>query len=241
MKTNIVMKSGEDRNLFGVAIRQETKTGFLNLSDLQESYNRQALIHGWSEKYYRHLLFSETNMERIYYLSKEQGLIKVSFLTFMEMSKNETPAKLLKKIGLYKQTGARHTNTVWANPAIFVLLAMEMNPMFYAKVITWLTDKLIINRIEAGNFYKALSASISKWNPDGNQYIALAKALNYIVFNKHEPGIRNMASSSQLKELEDLEKKMAFAIDMGYIKTFDSLINELRKIYNKKHNTIAVA
>ena len=33
MKTNIIMKSNSDRELFGIVIRQETKTGFLNLSD----------------------------------------------------------------------------------------------------------------------------------------------------------------------------------------------------------------
>jgi len=234
MTSNIIMKSDSDRNLFGTIIRQETKTGFLNLSDLQLAYNRQAEINGWSNKPYHNLLFTEQNMERIYYLAKEQGFIFSSFLEFMERVENETPAKLLKKIGMYKQTGARQTNTVWGHPSIFVLLAMEMNPMFYAKVVMWLTDELIINRIEAGNFYKALSQSISKWTPDGNQYITLAKALNHIIFRKHEPGIRNMASSKELKQLEDLEKQMSFAIDMGYITSFEMLLTELRKIYHKK-------
>ena len=49
MKTNVVLKSA-DRNLFGLQVRQETKTGFLNLSDLQQVYNKQAEINGWSEK-----------------------------------------------------------------------------------------------------------------------------------------------------------------------------------------------
>jgi len=29
---------------------------------------------------------------------------------------------------------------------------------------------------------------------------------------------------------------MAFAIDMGYIKSYDELLTELRKIWNKKYN-----
>lgn len=36
MKTNIVLKS-TDRNLFGVTVRQETKTQFLSVTDLQEA------------------------------------------------------------------------------------------------------------------------------------------------------------------------------------------------------------
>ena len=40
MKTNIIMKSENDRNLFGHIIKQETKTGFLNLSDLQDIFDK---------------------------------------------------------------------------------------------------------------------------------------------------------------------------------------------------------
>ena len=49
METNVTLKS-KDRELFGVVIRQETKTGFLNLSDLQEAYTRKRIAEGWSEK-----------------------------------------------------------------------------------------------------------------------------------------------------------------------------------------------
>ena len=235
MKTNVIMRSELDRNLFGVVIRQETKTGFMNLSDLQLAYNNEARKNGWplNRRYYD-LLTSEANMERIYYLAERRGFIKTGFPVFMELSKTQPPAKLLKKIGVYKSTGARKNATVWADPSVFVLLAMEMNPKFYAEVVSWLTDKLIINRIEAGNFYRALSSSIAKWNPDGNQYITLAKALNYIVFGRHEAGIRNSASAKELKQLEDLEKKIAFAIDMGYIRSWNMMIEELRKIYKQK-------
>ena len=56
MKTNIIMTSEQDRNLFGVTIRQETKTGFLNVSDLQEAYTRKRIQEGWSEKRIDHIL-----------------------------------------------------------------------------------------------------------------------------------------------------------------------------------------
>ena len=41
MKTNITMKSEKDRELFGVVIKQETKTGFMSLTDLAGS------IYAW--------------------------------------------------------------------------------------------------------------------------------------------------------------------------------------------------
>ena len=102
-------------------------------------------------------------------------------------------------------------------------------------MVIWLTDQLIINRIEAGNFCKELNASIQKFNPNGFQYMQLAKALNFITFNNHFAGIRNTGSKEQLKELSNIEEKMAFAIDMGYIRSFDMLLDELRKIWKTKY------
>jgi len=238
MKTNIVMKSAADRNLFGCIIRQETKTGFFNLSDLQEAYLRARIKNGWVDKRIDHILSRIENTERIYYVLKEQDVINVCFRTFMEDVENNGITKVLKKYNVYKTTGARQTKTIWTHDSIFVLLALELSPLFYAKTVIWLRDDLIKNRIEAGNYCKALNKSISKFNPDGNQYIALSKALNYIVFGKHEAGIRNTGTKDQLKELVSLEEKMAFAIDMGYINSFDELLNELRKIWNVKYTKV---
>jgi hypothetical protein len=232
MKTSVIMNS-PDRELFGVTIRQQTGTGFLNLSDLQEAYTHARVQHGWSEKNLTMLMGTDQNIERIYYLLEKQGVIKLPFLSFMEEVEKEGVAKTLKKYSAYKTTGARNTKTTWANPYIWVLIAMEMNPMLYANVVSWLTDKLIINRIEAGNFYKDLSRAVSKF-PDVD-YVALAKALNWIVFNRHETGIRNFATQSELKEMEQIESKIAFAIDMGYINSFGETLTELRKLWSKKN------
>ena len=153
---------------------------------------------------------------------------------FIDDVENQGIVKTLKKYGVFRTTGARTTKTSWCNPYIFTLIALELNPEFYAKVVIWISDKLMINRIEAGDFCKALNRSIAKFNPDGNNYITLSKALNYIVFGKHFAGIRNTGSKDQLRDLANLEEKMAFAIDMGYIGSFDVVISELRKIYHTR-------
>lgn len=237
MKTNVIMKSNEDRNLFGIVIRQETKTGFLNLSDLQECYTRKRILEGWNEKRIDNILNYKDSHERIYYLLKEQGVIIPTPVGFIEEVEKQGIVTTLKKYGVFKTTGARHTKTSWCNPYIFTLIALELNPEFYARVVMWITDKLIINRIEAGNFCTALNSSIRKFNPDGNQYMTLAKALNYIVFRKHEAGIRNTGTKEQLRQLAGIEEKMAFAIDMGYINSFDMLLEELRKLYKNNIKT----
>ena len=237
MKTNITLAS-EDRTLFGVTIRQQTKTGFLNLSDLQDSYDSERFKKGWHKKRVDHLLNyekSKTNAERIFYILQKQELINVPFRTFIETIEKQGLTKTLKQLKVYKTTGARSTRTTWANPYIWLMVALEMHPEIYAETVIWLADELIINRIEAGNFYKELSASLATlegFPSDG--YIRVAKGLNYAIFGRHETGIRNLASEKELKELQQLESRFAFAINQGYIKSFDHFISELGRLYKQK-------
>lgn len=227
MKTNITLNS-PDRELFGVIIRQQTKTGFLNLSDLQEAYTQARVKNGWGEKRVDHILSFDDNVERIYFLLKERGiLMDVSLDTFIENAKKGGFIKYLKKLNVYQAKGARKNRTTWCDPYIWVLVAMELNPMLYAKVVIYLTDKLIINRIEAGNFYKGLTQAVGRFKDV--DYVKLAKALNYKIFGRHETGIRNLATKEELKKLTDLESKIAFAIDMGYIKSFNDCIEAVAK------------
>ena len=228
MKTNIILES-QSRNLIGQIVRQQTKDGMLNLSDLQEAYTIARVKNGWVEKNITMIMTNPANLETTFYLLEKQGVINVSRLSFVENVNNQGFAKYMKTLGVYKTTGARNTKTVWVNPYIWVMVAMELNPIFKAEVIGWLTDALIINRIEAGNFYKELSRAMSKFS--NVDYVRVAKGLNCCVFGKHETGLRNSATKEELKELERLESRLAFAIDMDYIKTFDELIIELQKVY----------
>ena len=132
MKTNQIMVS-ENRELFGITIRQETKTNMLNLSDLKEAYTHGRVLRGWSDRNITEILSSKYNSERIYHLLNEQTDVKLDFSTFTKsMSKN--PARTLKSLGMYKTTGKADNRSTWCNPYLWVLVAMEMNPELYAKV-----------------------------------------------------------------------------------------------------------
>ena len=48
--TKDASEKAEDRNLFGVIIRQETNTGFLNVSDLTRAYEIERSKKGWSHR-----------------------------------------------------------------------------------------------------------------------------------------------------------------------------------------------
>jgi len=226
MKTNIIMKSEKDRELFGVVIKQETKTGFMSLTDLQEAYTHARVLNGWRDKRIDHIIKQVENSERIYYLLKEQGLVNVSIDTFTEMVEKDGMIKVLKKTGVYKTTGRGENKTVMCNPYIWVLVAMELNPQLYAKVVTWLTDKLILNRIEAGNMCKALNSALYKTK--NTDFSKIAIELNKKVFGKHEAGIRNTRSKEELEKLYRLEDRLAFAIERGYIKSTDEIIKAIR-------------
>jgi hypothetical protein len=133
---------------------------------------------------------------------------------------------VLKGLGLYKTTGRGENKSVMADPYIWVLLAMELNPMLYAKVIIWLTDSLIFDRIEAGSEYLPMNSKIKEIikNPD---YPKFARLINQKVFGHHQSGMRNLASSKELRKIADIEKTVITAIDNSWIKTEEDLLKFL--------------
>lgn len=222
MKTNMILKSS-DRELFGITIRQNTKEKFLSITDLQKAYERARWQYGWSDKRISDILSGKDTHERIYYLLKEQGLVKAEIPAFMEMISKEGITNLLKGLGVYKTTGRGENKSVMADPYIWVLLAMELNPMLYAKVITWLTDSLIFDRIEAGSEYLPMNTAI-KGIIQTPAYAEYAKAINVKVFGMHQTGMRNLASAKELKKISDIEKFVINAIGMGWVKTHDDIL-----------------
>jgi hypothetical protein len=216
MESNIIMKS-KDRDLFGVVIKQETKTGFLSVSELQKAYETARWQYGWSERNVKNIMQTDDFKERAFYIPKNQGFIKVDILTFIEMAKKEGIAKVLKGLGVYKTTGARENKVTFTNPYIWILLAMELNPMIYATVVTWLTDSLIFDRIEAGDEFKPMNNAIKSIipNPDYKKY---AIAINEKVFGRHLTGMRNLASSQELRKITKIEQFISQGINMKMIK-----------------------
>lgn len=229
MKTSVILSSS-DRELFGVTIKQDTKSEMLSITDLQKSYEIARWQHGWSERRIDSVTQQAEFKERLFYILENQGIIKTSILGFMEMVEKEGLTRVLKGLGVWKTTGARGTNQVMCNAYIWVLIAMEMNPMIYAKVVIWLTDSLIFNRIEAGTEYLPMNTAIKTIisNPD---YSKFAKEINVKVFGHHQAGMRNLASAKELRKISDIEKFVKNAIEMGIAKTEQQVILIIQK-YN---------
>lgn len=234
MKTNVVMKS-DDRNLFGIVIKQNTKDGeSLSVSDLQQAYNIARYQYGWSLKRIDNVMATKDFQERCFHLLHERGFIKTTIHGFMEMVENEGIVKVLKGLRVWKTSGRGENKSTYCDPYIWVLLAMELNPLIYAKVVIWLTDKLIINRITAGTEFSPMMSKIKEIVPNP-RYSDYCKLINQNVFGKHYSGIRDTATQEQLQNLSDVEKFVSQSIDMGVVKNEQQLLYVISK-YKIKHS-----
>lgn len=222
MKSNIVLNS-KDRVLFGITIKQETKTGFLSVSDLQRAYELARWQYGWSDKRIADIQQTDAFKERVFYLLENQGVIKTGFPAFMEMVDKEGVTKVMKGLGVYKTTGARETKATFTDPYVWILLAMELNPMLYAKVVVWLTDSLVFDRIEAGDNFKPMNQAISTIvkTPEWSKFPI---AINEKVFGRHINGMRNLASASELKKITKIEQFITQGISMKMITTEEQVM-----------------
>lgn len=228
MKTNVILNSC-DRDLFGITIRQNTKEQFLSITDLQKSYDKARWEHGWSDRRVNDVLSYNSTKERLYFLLYERKIIKTPQDVFMKIVEKEGITKVLKGLGVYKTSGKGSDKQVMADPYIWTMIALEMNPLIYAKVVMWMADTLILDRIEAGNEYLPMNSAIKSiiLNPDYKTY---AISINEKVFGFHKSGMRNICSARELKKISNIEKFIINAISMGFLKTEEDIINSIKNI-----------
>ena len=226
MKTNVTMKS-QDREVFGITVRQETKNGFMSVTDLQQAYEKARWIHGWSERRINHILSLDSAQEKVYHLLKERNLIKAEMSAFTELVNSHGVVDVLKGLGVWKTTGRGSNRNVVCDPYIWTLLAMELNPMLYAKVIIWLTDSLIFDRMDAGDKFKPMNSAICKLLPKPD-YPTYAKEINMRVFGEHITGMRNLASAKELRLISEIENTVTKAIEHGWVKTEPDILKLIR-------------
>jgi hypothetical protein len=229
MVSNVVLRSS-DRNLFGVTIKQETKNSFLSVTDLQNAYDSVCVVHGWCDRKISDQMKTDAFRDRVYYILQEQKLIDIDYKSFVKTVKENNMTKTLKDLGVYKTSRANKNVTVSCNPYIWVMFAMELNPMIYAKVVMWLGDTLVFDRIEACDEYKPMNKALKKIieEPDYRKY---AVAINKRVFGKHETGMRNLASSSELKLLTKIEQFITQSIEVGVLTTEEQLMKVINNLY----------
>ena len=213
MKTNQIMI----RQMGEFSVKQRTKDGFFNATELLKQWNR---VSGMKKEVTKFLDLGSTS-----------ELVKI----IMEREDLHTQDSTY-----VKSRASRGDNAgTWMHPVLFIDFAMWINPSFKYDVIKFVYDDMIRYRNLAGDSYKELASAISKivsktFIPKDMQKVG--EALNWIVFDSHEPLLRNKhGNESKQRELWQLEKKVADLINEGFILDYDILISYLRKQYQKRN------
>ena len=223
MKTNVVMK----RPMGQFEVLQRISDGF---------FDGNALLNAWKRE---HPTCKETVND---FLAQKKVQLFVTemeeeFGNFTQPQKwvlAETQGfKSIKYVKGKNTSKGRTKDQVWMHPYMFIKLAMWINPKFELQVIKFVYDELIKNRHLAGDNYNVLTAALATM-PDID-YKKVATAIQWIVFNRTGKNLRQQATQEQLSEISDIESKLAYAIDMGFIKSYDELIITMRKMYNDKY------
>ena len=226
MKTNVTLQS-TDREIFGIKVRQETKNGFMSITDLQQAYEKARWIHGWSERRINDILQHIPVQQKVYYILKKTNLINVPLSTFTELIEYNGVTSVLKNLGVWKTTGRGENRTVMCDKYVWTVIAMELNPMLYAEVVVWLTDTLIFDRMDAGSKFLPMNSAISR-NIESPNYPKYAREINLKVFGEHLTGMRNLASAKELRLISDIENTVTKAIQHGWVKTEEEILNLIK-------------
>ena len=218
MKTSVIMI----RKMGQFSVSQRSSDGMFNSTSLLQQWNYNTISNKKIIKDFIKLSQTKEFMNELE--------------TYVDSQKDFSPDGKTKVIHVIKGRNTKKGKTpdiTWMHPYLFIKFAMWLNPRFEIKVIKFIYDQLIEYRNDAGDNYNGLTSAVQKFK-DIN-YSSLAKGLNYIVFGRHEKGIRQIATQDQLKELTQLQRNLAFAVDMGLITSFDMLVDKMRGIYYDKY------
>lgn len=195
------------RKMGDFKVHQRTKDGMFNATNLLKQFNK-----------------GERGKEVNDFLNNKKT---IEFVGAIEDAENLNTEKVVLS------TRGKNGGT-WMHPYLFIDFAMWINPKFKVNVIRFVYDELIKQRHNAGDNYIKLSQSGVKLN--GYNFPMVATAMNWIVFGQKGKQQRQKATQDELMELNQIQTQLSFAIDMGYIKTFDELMKEMRKMWKIKQN-----
>lgn len=206
MKTNQVMT----RKMGEFDVFQRTSDGMFNATSLLKQWNEES----GQQKQIVH--YSENNSTN-------------EFIEALILD-----ADLKERNSVLMQNRGKNGGT-WMHPLLFIDFAMWLNPRFKVKVLKFVYDEMIKYRNEAGDAYKEPAIAVGKLVSKEFMPIAMKRigiAINYIVFDHHESGLRNMHGNEyEQRELCNVERKITDLINEGFIDNYDSLITYLKNLY----------
>lgn len=195
------------------SVEQRTKDGMFNATSLLKQWN----VSAGEKKEIKKFFENQNTKEFISALIEEENL------------NGEKSAYLTSR--------GKYNGGTWMHPILFVKFAMWLNPRFEVKVIKFIYDQMIAYRNEAGDAYRELSMAVAKIVTPNFMASAMrqtAEAINWCVFNQHETAIRNKhGEETKMRQLFELERKVASLIEEGFITKFDDMMEYLRNQWRK--------
>lgn len=224
MITNQVMK----RPMGNFLVEQRTKDSMFNATNLLKQWNEFVEVNkvdaqkfGHVKKELKDYLDNKTTQEFVKALANEENLHggKSPYVT--------------------SKARADRGGGTWMHPLMFVDFAMWLNPVFKVKVLKFVYDQMLKYRNDAGDAYKELATAMSRIVNKSFMPVAMckiAKAINCIVFEKHEHEMRNKQGEEPKQyELFTMERQVAMLINDGFLRTYDQVIDYLRMKYSEKY------
>lgn len=212
-------------------VLQRTLDGMFNATSLLKQWNEYVNAHREKKADVSSNSLKTKELKKYFETATSQSFIR----TIMHREKLTDPRYV------YRASKARADNGggTWMHPLLFIDFAMWLNPVFKYDVLKFVYDQMIKYRNDAGDAYRELGKAIGKIVNKSFMPVAMSnvgKAVNYCVFNAHEPMLRNKEGEEvKMQELWQLEHKVADLINEGFITDYDGLIDYLRKTWIRKY------
>ena len=206
-----------NRTMGDLKVTQRTKDGMFNATNLLKQWND----------------VNNSNKEIASYFKMK------STIEFIETMEDDTEFLNMAISPYVKSRASRGKNTgTWMHPYLFIDFAMWINPKFKLQVIKFVYDEMIKYRNQSGSAYTELARSVQILV--GKDFIRsamvrISKGINHIVFDNHKKAIRNeFGDEKTQRELYELETKLSYLINEGFITSYESLMHYLVKKYKTK-------
>lgn len=210
------------RDLNGIKVRQNHKSGYFNGNDLLELYNEGREVKKFIPGYLRSKGFKAFRMEVLKDIL--QNMQNLHVFKTCNGKEGEDLTDLEDRLCHVKR--GKNGGT-WMHPYIFMDFAMWLSPEFKLTCIKWIYDKLIQVRDEAGDGFKEVNNALFTKKPNTSPftYSNEASMINKLVFGKPDKDQRNEATEDQLKMLSALQKLDIKLIEKGldYYERYDEL------------------
>lgn len=197
-----------ERKFQGMPIRQNSKTGFLNLNDLYECYSRENPNGPKRVDNYMRLAQTEEFAEVLRESLLDQEKLNTSDSSDLVCPSIEPPKVIETKRGKYGGT--------WVHPYLFLDFAMWLNPRFKLWAMSIIEDKLIEMRNQAGDRFKEMAQALKQSGATSpREYMRECNMINKLVFGSTGKEQRNSATQEQLDMLNKMQKFNAKMIESG--------------------------